>query len=88
MDRTGASIVTADIVLWLDLAESNQVAMMDEEVRRRVPEGARVLRLTDYGAVRCAGGTPQAWRPVLDSIERLVRDAQRLEGESPGVAIG
>lgn len=74
--------MTADVALWLDLAESNQ---MDEGVvRERVPPGAPVLRLTQYGASPCPGGTPARWAPVLDAIDRLVRDARTLERQSPG----
>lgn len=74
--------MTADIVLWLDLAESNQMA--DNAIREHIPPGAPVLRLTERGAVQCPLGTPTQWRPVLDAIDRLVRDARKLERQLPG----
>lgn len=74
--------VTTDIVLWLDLAEANQLA--DDAVRARIPPGAAVLRLTERGATTCPAGTPVRWRPVLDAIDGLVRDARKLERQSPG----
>jgi len=71
-----------DIVLWLDLAEDNQ---QDEaSVRANVPAGAEILPLTAYGVKRCPGGKPARWRPVLDGIDRLVRDARERERRSPG----
>jgi hypothetical protein len=74
--------VTADIVLWLDLAEANQ---QDEaSVREAVPPGAEILRLTEQGVAPCPEGTPQRWRPVLDGIDRLVRHARQRERRSPG----
>jgi hypothetical protein len=74
--------VTADIVLWLDLAEANQ---QDEaSVREAVPPGAEILRLTEQGVARCPEGTPQRWQPVLDGIDRLVRQARQREQRSPG----
>jgi hypothetical protein len=74
--------VTSDIVLWLDLAEANQ--MEDAALREHLPPGAPILRLTERGAVPCPSGTPKRWRPVLDAIDRLVRDARVLERERPG----
>lgn len=74
--------MTADIVLWLDLAEANQ---QDEaSVRASVPPGAELLRLTDRGATPCPQGTPDRWPLVLDAIDRLVRDAREHERRSPG----
>jgi hypothetical protein len=74
--------VTADIVLWLDLAEANQ---QDEaSVREAVPPGAEILRLTEQGVEPCPEGTPQRWRPVLDGIDRLVRHARQRERQSQG----
>lgn len=74
--------MTADIVLWLDLAEANQ---QDEaSVRGAVPPGAAILRLTEQGVAPCPEGTPQRWRPVLDGIDRLVRQARQRERQSPG----
>lgn len=74
--------MTADIVLWLDLAEANQ---QDEaSVRGVVPPGAEILRLTEQGVAPCPEGTPQRWRPVLDGIDRLVRLARERERRSPG----
>src|SRR4051812_32861448 len=66
-----------DIVLWLDLANANQVE--DGALRERLPPGAPVLRLTEHGVGRCALGTPHDWRPALDAIDRLVRHARSLE---------
>jgi hypothetical protein len=74
--------VTADIVLWLDLAEANQ--MEDDAVRERVPHDAPILRLTKFGADQCPEGTPTQWRPVLDAIDGLVREARKLEKQSGG----
>jgi len=77
--------VTANIVLWLDLAESNQIE--DAPVLEAVPFGATILRLTERGAVRCPNGTPTTptgWRAVLDAIDGLVRDARKLEQQSGG----
>ncbi|HEX3757835.1 MAG TPA: SAVED domain-containing protein [Kofleriaceae bacterium] len=74
--------MSADIVLWLDLAEANQ---QDEaSVRKAVPTGAEILRLTEHGVARCPEGTPQQWRPVLDGIDRLVRHARQCERRSAG----
>lgn len=74
--------MTADIVLWLDLAEANQ---QDEaSVRDAVPPGAEILRLTEQGVAPCPAGTPERWRPVLDGIDRLVRRARQRERQSPG----
>jgi hypothetical protein len=74
--------VTADIELWLDLAEANQ---QDEtSVREAVPPGAAMRRLTEEGVEPCPDGTPQRWRPVLDGIDRLVRWARERERQSPG----
>lgn len=74
--------MTADIVLWLDLAEANQ---QDEvSVRESVPPGAEILRLTEQGVTPCPEGTPTRWRPVLDAIDRLVRRARERERSSPG----
>jgi len=78
----GATVVSADIVLWLDLAEANQQA--EVSVRESVPPGAEILRLTDQGVTPCPEGTPTRWRPVLDAIDRLVRRARELERRSPG----
>ncbi|HEX7840008.1 MAG TPA: CHAT domain-containing protein [Kofleriaceae bacterium] len=74
--------MTADTVLWLDLAEANQ--MEDGAVREHVPHGAPILRLTEHGAARCPAGTPDRWPPVLDAIDRLVREARKLEQQSAG----
>lgn len=72
--------MTADIVLWLDLAEDNQ---QDEaSVRGSVPPGAEILRLTEYGATPCPAGAPGRWRPVLDAIDRLVRQARTRERQA------
>jgi len=69
-----------DIVLWLDLAKVNQ---MDERTVREHPPGATILRLTKY--VQPYGeGTPPEWPPVLDAIDRLVREARRLADQSAG----
>ncbi len=74
--------MTADIVLWLDLAEANQ---QDEvSVRESVPPRAEIMRLTAQGVTPCPEGTPTRWRPVLDGIDRLVRRARELERRSPG----
>jgi hypothetical protein len=72
--------MTADIVLWLDLAEANQ----QEEASLGVPPDAEVLRLTDQGVTPCPEGRPSRWRPVLDGIDRLVRQARQRERRSPG----
>lgn len=74
--------MTADIVLWLDLAEENQVA--DATVRAHIPQEAQILRLTEHGAVRRPLGTPRRWPPVLDAIDRLVHHARTLERQFPG----
>lgn len=74
--------MTADIVLWLDLAQANQ---QDEaSVREAVPPDAEILRLTEQDVVPCTEGTPQRWRPVLDGIDRLARLARERERRSPG----
>lgn len=74
--------MTADIVLWLDLAEHNQ---QDEaSVRSSVPAGAEILRLTEQGATPCPEGAPGRWRPVLDAIDRLVRQARTREPQPGG----
>ncbi|HEU4727524.1 MAG TPA: CHAT domain-containing protein [Kofleriaceae bacterium] len=69
------------IVLWLDLAEDNQQS--EASVRSAVPPGAEILRLTDHGIAPCPEGTPQQWRPVLEAIDRLVRQARVRERRSP-----
>ena len=69
--------MTADIVLWLDLAEANQ--QDDASLRESVPAGAEILRLTEQGVAPCPEGTPIRWRPVLDGIDRLVRQARKHE---------
>lgn len=74
--------MTADIVLWLDLAEANQ---QDEAtVREAVPPGAEIRRLTEQGVEASPEGTPQRWGPVLDGIDRLVRQAGRRERQLAG----
>jgi hypothetical protein len=78
-DETAA---TADIVLWLNLAEDNQQS--EASVRSAVPPGAVILPLTDHGITPCPEGTPQRWPPVLDAIDRLVRRARERERRSPG----
>lgn len=72
--------MTADIVLWLDLAEANQ--QDDANLRESVPAGAEILRLTEQGVEPCPGGTPTRWRPVLDGIDRLVRRARKHEEQA------
>lgn len=74
--------MTADIVLWLDLAEENQ--QNEASVREAVPPGAEILRLTAQGVTQCPNGTPQKWRPVLDAIDRLVHQARKYEQQSQG----
>jgi hypothetical protein len=74
--------VTADIVLWLDLAEANQQG--EATVREAVPPGAEILRLTEQGVEASPEGTPQRWGPVLDGIDRLVRQARRRERQLAG----
>jgi len=69
--------VTANIVLWLDLAEANQQDAAS--LRESVPAGAEILRLTEQGVATCPDGTPTRWRPVLDGIDRLVRQAREHE---------
>lgn len=74
--------MTADVVLWLDLAASNQ--MEDDAVREHVPPGALILRVKEHGASEYPQGTPTRWQPVLDAIDRLVREARKLERQSSG----
>ena len=77
---------TVDIVLWLDLADANQ--MEERTVREHTPPGATLLKLTDHGAKTCHQGTPTRWPPVLDSIHRLLRHARRLESNQLDAATG
>ena len=59
--------MTADVVLWLDLADANP--MDDDAVRERIPRGAHVLRLTEHGADRSRVGVwldgDRHWTPSI-----------------------
>jgi hypothetical protein len=67
--------MTADIVLWLDLAEANQ---QDEaSVREVVPSGAELVRYSEHGGEPCPEGQPTRWPPVLDAIDGMLRDARK-----------
>jgi hypothetical protein len=74
--------VTADIVLWLDLAAENQLS--EDSVRENAPPGAEILRLTAHGVKPCPKGTPTRWPKVLDAIDRLEHRARELERRSSG----
>jgi hypothetical protein len=69
--------MTPDIVLWLDLAEANQQDEMS--VREVVPPGAELVRYTEHGGEPCPDGQPSRWRPVLDAIDGMLRDARKRE---------
>ncbi|HEX4419558.1 MAG TPA: SAVED domain-containing protein [Kofleriaceae bacterium] len=69
--------MTANIVLWLDLAEANQ---QDEaSVREVVPPGAELVRYSEHGGEPCPDGQPARWPPVLDAIDDMLRDARTRE---------
>jgi hypothetical protein len=69
--------MTADIVLWLDVAEANQ--QDDVSVHAVVPPGAELVRYTEHGGEPCPEGQRVRWRPVLDTIDRMLRDARTRE---------
>ncbi|HEX7843288.1 MAG TPA: CHAT domain-containing protein [Kofleriaceae bacterium] len=72
------------IILLLDLAAEDPV---DEAmVRGCLPPEAtpRVLRLTEFGAVRCSMGMPDNWLLVLSAIERMLRAARAAERDDHG----
>jgi hypothetical protein len=70
------------IVLWLDLADANQAN--DTILRKYLPPGAHVLKLSEHGGSPCLHGTPAHWPPVLDAIELVVANARALERQASG----
>lgn len=69
-------------MLWLDLAAVNQ--MEERTVREHTPRGATVLRLTGSDVKPCGEATPEQWPPVLDAIDRMERQARRIDRQQGG----